>query len=142
MPDTPMNLMSVLNECKVQEKATDADVTNFLNHKIPQNRNAKCLMSCVLEKNGDVSASSQMFFLAKSLRFLTWCIYCFLSSADSKWENQWRRNQGIVGNQSWTQTIYKWNYQQMPIYWKCRSMWIGCAIHPMPDGWRCQKWTT
>lgn len=58
MPDPPMNLMSVLNECKVQEKATDADVQGFLSHKIPQIRTGKCLMACVFEKNGDVMQSS------------------------------------------------------------------------------------
>lgn len=68
MPESPMNLMSVLNECKVQEKATDADVQGFLSHKIPQNRSGKCLMACVLEKNGDVNAIVQ-FFLTKSLKF-------------------------------------------------------------------------
>lgn len=54
MPESTVNLMSVLNECKVEEKATDADVQGFLAHKIPQIRSGKCLMACVFEKNGDV----------------------------------------------------------------------------------------
>lgn len=62
MPESPMNLMNVLNECKVQEKATDADVQGFLSHKIPTNRSGKCLMTCVLEKNGDVNAEHSIFF--------------------------------------------------------------------------------
>lgn len=49
-----MNLMGVLNECKVEEKATDDDIKGFLSHKIPQNRSGKCLMACAFEKNGDV----------------------------------------------------------------------------------------
>lgn len=68
MPESPMNLMSVLNECKVQEKATDADVQGFLSHKIPKNRNGKCLMACVLEKNGDVNTIIQIIS-ARSVQF-------------------------------------------------------------------------
>lgn len=49
--------MNVLNQCKFEEKATDADVQGFLKHKIPQNRSGKCLMACVFEKNGDVMRS-------------------------------------------------------------------------------------
>lgn len=54
MPEQEGNVMTVLNECKVTEKATDADVQAFLSHKIPQNRSGKCIMACVFEKNGDV----------------------------------------------------------------------------------------
>lgn len=77
MPDAPMNLMSVLNECKVQEKATDADVQGFLNHKIPTDHNGKCLMACVLEKNGDVSALGQIAQVSGLMHLLFLLFYRF-----------------------------------------------------------------
>lgn len=51
----PEEKKKVLNECKDQEKATDEDVQNVMNHKIPQGPNSKCLLACMHEQMGIVS---------------------------------------------------------------------------------------
>lgn len=47
----------MFNECKAQEKASDADVESILTHKPIQSLSmpAKCLVACMFEKTGVVS---------------------------------------------------------------------------------------
>lgn len=87
MPE-PDHMMGVLNECKVTEKATDADVQGFLAHKIPQNRSGKCVMACVFEKNGDV--------MSIALNFLwLWVQYRFFNSLLEQIKNGKINGEGI-----------------------------------------------
>lgn len=55
--------MKLLNDCKVQEKATEEDVQMFLNQKKPESKSGKCLMACIYEKTGGVSSFLHHFIL-------------------------------------------------------------------------------
>lgn len=42
-------------ECKEQEKATDADVETMVNENYPESKEGKCLVACMQETFGIVS---------------------------------------------------------------------------------------
>lgn len=44
----------ILDDCKDSVQATDNDVNDILDRKIPENRNGKCLLACAHEKVGIV----------------------------------------------------------------------------------------
>ena len=46
----PEDKMKLLNDCKMQEKATDEDVQMFLGQKRPESRTGKCFMACIYER--------------------------------------------------------------------------------------------
>lgn len=67
----------MLNECKQQEKASDDDVLQFMNHKIPQGPNAKCFLACVHEKTGIVSKSFELLIIICNANDI--CVHFFIS---------------------------------------------------------------
>lgn len=52
-------------ECKVAEKATDEDITNFKNSVEPKTKVVKCLLTCLAEKSGKVVYSISTCFYKK-----------------------------------------------------------------------------
>lgn len=52
-------------ECKEQEKATDADVETMVNENYPETKEGKCLVACMQETFGIVS-----WFLGSCIHFL------------------------------------------------------------------------
>lgn len=57
--------MTLANECKEKEKATDEDVQIFANHKLQQTSTGKCLVACIYEKYGGVCGLFVKFSCAK-----------------------------------------------------------------------------
>lgn len=49
---------SMSQECKDQEKATDADVETMVNENYPDSKEGKCLVACMQEQFGIVSIGS------------------------------------------------------------------------------------
>lgn len=59
----PEDKVKLLNECKMQEKATDEDVHMFLGQKRPQSKSGKCLIACIYEKTGGVCEIHQSIMI-------------------------------------------------------------------------------
>ena len=55
----------MLNECKNQERGSDADVESMMSLKYPESAAGLCMIACVHEKMGIVSinADKYLFFL-------------------------------------------------------------------------------
>jgi len=52
----------MIEECKVQEGATDEDAQKLMNRKFPESHEGKCILACMNEKSGTVFYDAMQHF--------------------------------------------------------------------------------
>lgn len=48
-------VMKIVSDCKMTTGASDDDVAKMMMHELPDNHNAKCMFSCIMDAMGIVS---------------------------------------------------------------------------------------
>lgn len=51
VPPSQEEQKKIFNECKEQEKASEDDIQEFMDYKVPQSPKAKCVLACMHEKS-------------------------------------------------------------------------------------------
>lgn len=47
--------LKIITDCKTKTGASDGDVAKLMTHEVPDNQNAKCMFSCIMDAMGIVS---------------------------------------------------------------------------------------